>query len=136
MIMPWLDKVAPFMFQVLPDELQQLIQDIYTSPAAPTMIPIQLIAEQPPELLEMVQATGPVDASKHIAKMEKLHAARMAELGILSDPAQADFPKPPDQAPVLPVQLGNQPQGWPYFGGVSQGAESKFNPSPPGLAGG
>lgn len=135
-VMPWLAQVAPFMHYVAPDQLQQLVNAIFTSPAADTMIPLELIVELPPDLLEMVQAAGPVDASKHIAKMEKLHAARMEELGILSDPSQADFPKPPDQPPVLPVQLGSFGGGWPNFGGVAQTTTSKFNPSEPGLAGG
>lgn len=137
-IMPWLTQVAPFLASLTkPNDLADLVEKIYTPPGGPAeyLIPLRLIAEQPPDLLEMVQASGPFDAAKHIAQVERWFQEEQGALGVLASADVNSFPLPPDQPPVLPVELGPMGSGWPGFGGVEQGPMGKMNIAAPGLAG-
>lgn len=137
-IMPWLEKVAPFLAGLTkPDDLGDLIEKIFTPPGGPAeqLIPLELIADVPTELLEMVQASGPFDAAKHIANVEKWWREEQGALGVLASTDVNSFPLPPEQPPIMPTDLGTMAPGWPGFGGVEQGPTGKMNIAAPGLAG-
>lgn len=133
----WLPQVAAALAQkrlAFPD-LAKLIEFIFTSPAADKVIPLEILMDLPPELLEMVQAAGPIDAAKHIQKVEALYQKNLEGQALLATPDATGLPKPPSAPPALPGQLGTQPAGWPTYGGAPQAATSQFNPTPAGLSG-
>jgi hypothetical protein len=113
------------------------IEDIFTSPAAGDLIPPQVVAQIPPELLEMVQAAGPKDAGTHIRKMEAMHAGRMQAVELFKSPDVPNVPEPPIQPPPLPVELMPKTAGKPLYGMAPQepGSKTATQPSSVDLAG-
>lgn len=116
-VLPWLMAAAAHMGATTPDEALAMIEDIFTSPAATDLIPADIVADIPIELLEIVQASGPKDAAKHIRKMEKMVAGRLEAVALLQN---TDQPNVPEVPPPLPVEMAGFRGGWPEYGGVGR----------------
>lgn len=135
-IVSWLMAAGVYMGWKSWDETAKNLAKIFTSPAAPDLIPPDVVIQIPPELLEMVQAGGPEQAAKHIAKMEKLAESQDAARALFASTAQPNFPEPPLQPAAQPVELTPGTQGYPLFGNVPEELSGKFGPGPaPNLAG-
>lgn len=134
-VVSWLMTAGVYMGWKTADEVLANIEKIFTSPAAPDLIPPDVVIEIPTELLEMVQASGPKDAATHIRKMEKMVDGQREAAAILASPDQPQVPEPPAAPPPQPVNIDGSP-GYPLYGGAPQQPGSKFGvPSEPSLAG-
>lgn len=135
-ILPWLMTATAHMGAKDAKEALDMIEDIFTSVSAPDLIPPEVVAQIPPELLEMVQAAGPEDAAKHIRKMERMHEGRMQAVAVLAQTNQPDVPEPPDVPPMLPTEMQPGTAGWPLYGNAPQQPEADHGQqSEPSLAG-
>lgn len=89
-----------------PKEALDQIEAIFTDRKADALVPLQVQARIPPELLEMVQAAGPHEAGKHIRKMERLMEGQqqaMAQLDAARQPVTV--PEPPQEPLASLVQM-------------------------------
>lgn len=125
-VLDWLMKAGASMGYVSADETLANIETIFTSPTATDLIPLQLVAEVPLSLLEMVQGSGPRDAGNHIRKMERMMVGRMEGLALLAATNQPNFPEPPVVPAPLPVELAPGTEGFPLFGLAPQEQGSNF----------
>lgn len=120
-VLPWVMEAAAWMGAKTSKEALQMTARIFTDPAASDIIPPDVVSDIPEELLEIVQAVGPRDAGRHIAKMERMVMDRAAAAGILSNTDQPDVP---DIPPPLPVELPGRSAGWPEYGGAAELAQA------------
>lgn len=127
-IVAWLTAAGVYMGWKTWEETLQKLDQIFTSPAAPDLIPPDVVIDMPPELLEMVQSAGPAETASHIRKMEKLVEGQQAAAALLASTNQPNFPEPPIQPAAMPVELVPGTAGWPNFGMVPQEMGSKFGP--------
>lgn len=110
-IMPWLATAAVHMGMKDFGELLKRLDEIWMSPLATDTIPLQVQVAVPRELLELVQS-NPIDAAKHIRKMETLWARHTAAKEAIAE-ADAAVKGPiintkksePGQVPAYPGQL-------------------------------
>ena len=121
-ILPWLMEAAALMGAAPGDPVAAagMVEEIFTSPAATDIIHPELVAQIPVEILELVQASGPKDAEKHLVKMEKM-AVERGQLGALFTPtAPAEEPQAMstmEPSAPLPVELPGYTASWPEYGG-------------------
>lgn len=125
-ILSWLMAAGVYMGWKTWQETLDNLDQIFTSPVAPDAIPPDVVIDIPPELLEMVQAAGPVDTAKQIRKMEKLAQAQAEARQLLSTTGQPNVPEPPLQPPPLPVELAPGTEGYPLYGEAPTEPGSKF----------
>lgn len=131
-IMAWLMQAGALMGYTTADDVLAHLEELFTSERTVDVWPPAFVAEIPVALLEMVQATGPKEAAKHIRKMERLFAARAEALGILSNTDQPDIPELP---PPLPIETLPGTAGWPLYGGAATAyGLGKAEGTPPAFA--
>jgi|SRR5688500_3120379 len=95
--MPWLIEVMPYMGWESFEEAIGELEDLWFSVKAEAAVPITLQAMVPAELLRLVQAE-PVDAAKHIRRMEHLLESRLeatATLAAAEEVYPEEAPEPP-----------------------------------------
>jgi hypothetical protein len=110
-----------------PGEIMAKWETIFTDPMATTLIPPDIVAEMPVEILEMIQASGSEDCGKWVRKMEKRVEGFMAASSALDQEraSQPNFPEPPNAPPPLPVELLPGTAGWPLWGAVPQSTDPR-----------
>jgi len=128
-VMPWLYEVARVLGW---DETTLLrnLEKLFTDDSVAAMIPVELAATVPIELVELVQASGPFDAATHIRKMVKAEEAYSRASAALSAPDVPNVPEPAmevQQPPPQIVQLmGPGGQGFPAYGFVPRESTPAF----------
>lgn len=120
-VLAWLMEAAAYFGAKDATEALAKIEEIFESPAAPTLIPPEVVSEIPLELLEIVQANGAKEAGQHIRKMEKMVEGRMQAVALLNQPDQPDVASTP---PVEPIVLPGETRGWPSYGGQAELAQA------------
>lgn len=122
-VMPWLMQAAAYLGATDAQEALGMIERIFTDASVPDIIPPDVVIQIPTELLEIVQASGPAEAAKHIRKMEKMVEGRSAALAVLANTDQPELPVAP---PPLPIDLPGYGQGWPQYGGAPGAEQAAF----------
>lgn len=115
-VLEWLMEAARYMGAKDAADAISKIEEIFTSPAAESLIPPEVVASIPIELLEIIQASGPHEAMLHIRKLEKVFEGRQQAVQLLNQPDQPTIPAIP---PPEPIQLAGYTQGWPEYGGTA-----------------
>jgi hypothetical protein len=128
-VMPWLYTLA----SALGWDQQTLLRNLeklFTDERVAAMIPVELAATVPLELVELVQASGPFDAAVHIRKMVRAEEGYSQAAAALASPEVLNVPEPAMEVQQPPPQvvrlMGPGGEGFPAYGFVPRESTPAF----------